>query len=169
MFKTEVIGIDQINAMMARLGRSFSDQEQTRAIKKGLKVVEQRMISGVNSHRKSGDLGRSIHIEKDRNLSRTGAPVIRVGRRLKKFDYRGQGWAAHLLESGTKAHVIKSKTGKMLPIISKGTLVGFAKEINHPGSRAFHTFSNAIDSSQGQALQIVEHEFLKIIDKEVAK
>lgn len=160
-----VNGLESLPQLMTRLGRAYTPKEQERAIKAGLKVTEREMKSNVK--KKSGNLARSIHVEKDRMLSKAGAITIRVGRRKKKKDWMGQGFHAHLIEYGTQAHDIKSKTGQKMPVFAKGGgLVGFTNVIHHPGSQAFHPFSKAIDRTQAQAIHNTEQELIRIIERE---
>jgi hypothetical protein len=152
-----------------RLDRVFSEQEKTKGIKVGLEIVQREMQGNV--HKVTGNLWNSIQIEKDRTLSKFGDPVMRVGRRKKRGDWKGQGWHAHLIESGTKPHIIRSKSGKPMPIFAKGTKgpIAWATEIHHPGSRAFHPFSNAIESVGDRAGDMALEYFGKLVEKEISK
>src|SRR3990167_3753731 len=159
MIKMHVIGIQNYNKLILRLGRAFTDKEQERAIKVGLKVTERDMKMTVP--RKSERLVSSIKTEKDRKLSRTGQVTVRVGRTRKKNSWRGQGYHAHLVEHGTKSHVITAGEGKFLPIYG-----GFGKSVPHPGSRALRPFSKSIDRTKNRVIQNTENELWKIIFKE---
>ena len=168
MYNIQVLGVERINELMTRLGRAFTDKELDRAQRVGLRPTLQEMQHEVRKHNKTEALYSSIAIEKDRQLSKFGKPVTRVGRRIKKGSWKGMGRHAHLLEYGTKPHTIKSKTGKMMPIFAKGSSgpVGYAPEIQHPGSRAFHVFSQAISRSEDRSVQATENELWKVIFKE---
>jgi len=90
-----------------------------------------------------------------------------VGPRRKKNTWNMQGWHAHLIESGTKAHKIKSKSA--MPVFAKGGFTGkFAKTINHPGSTAFKPFQKSIDSTWGTVSLRVSDKVSDIMRGEIS-
>lgn len=61
---------------------------------------------------------------------------------------------AHLVEFGTKAHLITPKLKKMLKFGNRFT--AFAKKVQHPGSREVPFFRNAIRSQRGAVKRLLE-------------
>jgi hypothetical protein len=69
---------------------------------------------------------------------------------------------AHYVEDGTNAHVIRPKNGKSLRFpVGGGAGFGFARVINHPGSKAHPFFFADLDNRMGnmevRALSVLAH------------
>ncbi len=64
-------------------------------------------------------------------------------------DAKYNGWYAHIVEGGSDAHTIKSKTGK---VITAGDDT-YAKKVNHPGTPARPFLRPAFDNKASAALR----------------
>ena len=89
-----------------------------------------------------------------------------VGPRRKRNTWNQKGWHAHIIESGTKPHVITSSKGGM-PIFAGAGKIGYAKKLDHPGTRAIKPFSKAIDISWNQVADDVSDKVAKIMREEI--
>jgi len=124
----------KMNKKLARKAFKYSLQPTKKAMKDNVKI-------------KSGRLWHSIDTTVSGNEIQSGAYAI-VGPRRKRFSWNQQGWAANLVEGGTKPHTIKAGPGKLMPIFTKAGFTGeFAKSIEHKGSKAKKPFRRAIDST----------------------
>ena len=91
-----------------------------------------------------------------------------VGPRRKKNVWNMQGWGAFFIEQGTKPHVIKSGTGKSMPIYStKGFTGHYAKEMFHSGSPAKKPFSKAVSSTWNTVADRVVDKVAGIMREEI--
>jgi len=163
-----VEGIKGFEEMQRKLGRRFMDDEIRKSLKSGLTVVQEQMKMNLSRHDKTGRLMASVNIDKDRMLSRFGSAVYRVGRRLKKGDWKGMAYHAHLVEYGTKARTDYPKRGKKLyvPIYGQGGMVlREVKSRTTKGTKAYMPFNRAIDSTKDRALALAEQGLLKIVEE----
>jgi len=67
------------------------------------------------------------------------------------------GWYAHIVEGGSKAHAINAKTGKMLSI-GNGN---FAGSVNHPGTPARPFLRPAFDNKSRTATSVFTEQLWK--------
>ena len=81
-----------------------------------------------------------------------------------------QGWHSHLIEKGTKPHIIMASPGKMMPIFRKGSSgpVGWAASIDHPGYRGTFPFKRATDSTWEDVAGRTMEKLQDINQKEIA-
>lgn len=84
------------------------------------------------------------------------APGRQVKSFLQAFTFALKRLAphAHLVERGTKAHVIVPKNKKWLKFGNRFT--AFAKSVSHPGSRAQPFFSDAVRSQRNRIKKMLE-------------
>lgn len=68
---------------------------------------------------------------------------------VKSFSWRGPQWrvvvndpVGQYLELGTRAHKIRARNAKVLRFEIGGRVI-YAKEVNHPGTKATHFLANA--------------------------
>lgn len=78
------------------------------------------------------------------------------------FTLRRMAPHAHLVEFGTKPHVITPKKGKMLRF-GRGLNI-FAKKVNHPGSRENPFFRKAIRSQRNAVKRLLESKVKQAFD-----
>jgi hypothetical protein len=91
-----------------------------------------------------------------------------VGPRRKRNVWNMQGWHAHLVEKGTKAHTITAGEGKMMPIFTKAGFTGeYAKTVDHPGSVGTEPFKRSIDSTWGEVGKRVAVKVGELISDEI--
>lgn len=82
-----------------------------------------------------------------------------------KVETRSPSRYAHLIERGTKPHVIKSKTGKLL---SSGSRV-FGRSVNHPGTKGTSFLSRALFGTRSASLAAMQRKLTEGINTEAAK
>lgn len=73
-----------------------------------------------------------------------------VGPRRKRGVWNMQGWAAHLVEEGTKPHDINAGARNSMPLYKAKRFLGFVKRIKHSGTKNnsnLHPFRRAIDAT----------------------
>jgi len=84
----------------------------------------------------SGDYRDSIHA--DRLANRPDAKI--VGNFNKTTDPNATGvfaaWYWHMIEFGTKAHIIKAKNAPMLAFDGRDGRVKYVRQVSHPGTNA---------------------------------
>ncbi|MDH5612216.1 MAG: HK97 gp10 family phage protein [Gammaproteobacteria bacterium] len=76
---------------------------------------------------------------------------------------RAQGYKAHWLEEGTKAHTIKPRKKGGRKALSFGG--GFVKEVNHPGISATHFMGNAYQQTQASVNDNFYQGLSRYLDK----
>ena len=99
-----------------------------------------------NAPSKNGDLRRSI------SYRRTATGFL-VGVGAKYGIY---------VDQGTKAHTIYPRKAKVLAFQKDGKWV-FAKKINHPGTKATHFFTDAVEDGQTYANAEMKRAVAKVI------
>lgn len=113
-----VSGVDRVRAMMARIGPALSDQ----ALSQTAVEVEDYIRAEAGHHQKTGALNSSIY------KKRTGDGGWEIGHDLQRAPH------AVFVLFGTKAHVIRPKTKKVLRWPAGGKFA-FARQVNHPGNK----------------------------------
>ena len=82
------------------------------------------------------------------------------GRQFKNFiqsfayTFKTAAFYAHMVEFGTKPHIIAAKAKKMLKFGRAFT--AFAKKVQHPGSRPIPFFRDAIRTQRGAVKRLLE-------------
>lgn len=91
-----------------------------------------------------------------------------VGPRRKRGVWNQQGWHAHLIEAGTKPHIITAGAGKLMPTFRKSGFTGlFAKKVKHSGTPALRPFQRAIDSTFNRVNDRVVDKVSEIMRSEI--
>lgn len=70
---------------------------------------------------------------------------------------------AHLVEQGTRAHVIRAKNGKDLELFGGKV---FRASVQHPGAQGRHFFGDAVSSSRLRARVVIREGLAALIEKE---
>jgi HK97 gp10 family phage protein len=102
----------------------------------------------------TGKLRKSIVTR--RRKSPRGMAIYGVGSKL---------YYASMVERGTKPHVIKSKSGKIL-LMAKGHPI---YEVHHPGARAKPFLRPAFDENQSRIIEAMRQKGWERINREFAK
>jgi len=163
----DIKGLWQVEVFAKRLPESFSFKELASAYRYALKPTQGAMIQNLPPN-KTGNLAASINISIDRSHSAAGGIMAVVGPQRGK-GWRQQGWHAHLVEAGTKPHTITASPGKVMPVFTKGGLVGFAESIEHPGSKGTYPFRRAVDSTWQDVARLTTDKMFNIMEREIAK
>lgn len=137
-------GIKQFEKNIKALGGKVAKQVVKASLKKGGTVFIKQARS--NLPPQYDTLKRSLKsaFRKPRNQF---YQTLKIGFTTGK-NARYDGWYAHIVEGGSDAHTITSKTGK---IITAGDDV-FARKINHPGTRAYPFLRPAFENKSNAAL-----------------
>jgi len=159
-------GLKAVEVMLNTLPDKLGGKKLREAYKFSLKPTKQAMLSNLGGHEKTGRLKYSI----DTTIG--GTRDIRqmfgvTGPRRKRNVWNQQGWHAHLLESGSKPHTITAGPGKMMPIFGPSGLVGFAKSIEHQGTRDYKVFSKAMDSTWMFVADKISDKVAQIMREEI--
>ena len=140
-------GMKALEVMSNTLPDRLGGQKLRNAYKFALKPTLDEMRNNLDSHVKTGALWESVGISVTSKAT-LGQVAGVVGPRRKKNTFNMAGWGAFLIEVGVKPHVIKSETGKSMPIYStKGFTGRYAKEMFHSGSPGYKPFQKGIDST----------------------
>lgn len=97
-------------------------------------------------------LESTLYLEREiarRMRKRTGAASASVmGRRVSEFVGHVASSLGYvtILEEGSRPHVIRPRSAKVLAFPSGGRTV-FARSVNHPGTRGYHAFRDGVASS----------------------
>lgn len=140
MSSTQVKGLAELKAALLQLPEKIERNIMRGAIRAGLKVTKERAQQLI--HPVSGDLANSVRVG---TKTKGGAVIGTVTAGASKKDKRP--YYAHMVEFGTKRHVIKARRGKLLAI-------GVAK-VDHPGARPHPFMRPALDATQAQVLDAV--------------
>lgn len=156
-------GVKAIEEMTKVLPTKIANQKMREAIRFSLTPLRNDMRSKLP--RKTGKLWFATDI-----TIGTGSKLEDfygvVGPRRKKGIWNQQGWHAHLIEKGTKRHVIKSKNGSM-PVYSRGKLVGYFKEIEVKGIKGRFPYKSSIDSNYGTVGKAFSDKVSDILVQEI--
>lgn len=93
----------------------------------------------LEAHRRSGQMIRATG---GRVFRTTAGRIIRVWNDTKQ---------ARFIESGTKRHIIRARNAKVLRFIGRNGAPVFRRWVLHPGTLAFHLFSQSRDDAGGYA------------------
>lgn len=104
---------------------------------------------------RSAIVARSLPIRPDRQI---GA-LVKVNY-SRKTDAPTAPYA-HLVEFGTKPHIIKAKNGKYL--VFNGT---FRRQVQHPGAKAQPFFKPAVRAKTSEARQYILENVARLIEQE---
>lgn len=150
----QVQGFEQIDKILAALGKSMGTKVVRKAIRDGAKPLLQTAKANASHADVTGNLSRSLGFQTDKKdgYSEVMGPRRGSGKNAK-------GWHAHLVENGTAPHLIRPKKGTMLKI--GGRLV---KEARHPGSKAQPFLRPAWDSQNQIVVQRVGENLQKILE-----
>lgn len=116
--RSEVLGVRELDTFMETLPGKIQKNVQRTALRAGAKVVLDEVKQRIPVA--SGDLLRSARIT-SRAQGATTSASVKVGNSV--------AWYAHLVEFGTRPHVIAAPPGSALNV--NGTIT---KRVDHPGT-----------------------------------
>ncbi|MDR7331762.1 HK97-gp10 family putative phage morphogenesis protein [Roseateles asaccharophilus] len=138
MSETKVKGLAELKAALAQLPEKIERNIMRGAIRAGLKPLKEQAAANIRSV--SGQLADSVRVG---TKTKKGAVIGTVTAGVSKKNKRP--YYAHMVEFGTKRHIIKARRGKLLAI-------GVAK-VDHPGARPKPFMRPALDATQAQVLE----------------
>lgn len=100
---------------------------------------------------------KRLLIKRQKSYSRDGVFTVFMGARWP------EGAHGHLVEAGTKPHLI---TGKLL-VSRRGTI--FGRQVQHPGARGRHFLRKSLFRNQAKVFRILSYELNLGIQREAAK
>jgi hypothetical protein len=158
-------GMKAVEVMMNTLPDKLGGKKLREAYKFSLKPTKEKMLTNIPPD-KTGRLKYSIDTTIGGTKELTEMFAV-VGPRRKRNVWNQQGWHAHLVEAGTKAHTIKAGPGKMMPVFGKSGFVGFAKSIEHKGARGTFPFRKAMDVTWPEVAGKVSEKVAQIMREEI--
>lgn len=171
-FRVSWKGIEKIEAMQKRLGRAFTEREQSQAIRYSLVSMRKEMRDNIDKQR-TGNLWYATDITiKKAGVTNTGGGVAItvdgiVGPRRARYKWNQQGHHAYVYELGSKPHTIRSRYGTPMPVYRKGKLLGVFDAITHSGSKGRYPFSRAIKSRTPEVSRRLVQKFGMILRKNI--
>jgi HK97 gp10 family phage protein len=147
-----VKGLAELEKVLATLPVKM----ETKILRGGLRASAAVFLTEVRARvpMKSGELAKSLRISTTLRRGVVSAKVV-VGNKKKRVFY------AHMVEGGTKPHVIRARPGKFLRVFG-GV---FAKRINHPGSRARPFMRPAFEAGVTGALDALSAYIRRRLDQ----
>jgi hypothetical protein len=159
-------GLRAIEKIADILPSRLAGKKISAAYRYALTPTKQAMLMRIPRD-KTGRLKHSIAITIKTNADLNQMYGV-VGPRRRKNTWNMQGWHAHLIEKGTKAHTITAGEGKMMPVFTKAGFTGeYAKSIDHPGSTGSEPFKRSIDSTWRDVGQKVANKVGELMAKEI--
>jgi HK97 gp10 family phage protein len=141
MANVQMTGMAELAETLKEFPVKLEVQVMASALRGGAKVVQQQAISNVPV--RSGDLRDSIKIKRRTN-KKSGFLNLQVTAGNKK------AWYAHIVEFGSKAHVIRASKQKSLLISTV-----LREVVHHPGSSPSGFMRRAFDQTANGAIQEV--------------
>ena len=159
-------GIKAIEKIADILPSRLAGKKISTAYRYALKPTKDAMLMRIPRD-KTGRLKHSIAITIKQNQDLNQMFGV-VGPRRKRNVWNMQGWHAHLVEKGTKAHTITAAEGRMMPVFTKAGFTGnYAKSIDHPGARGTEPFKRSIDSTWSLVGKRVADKVSELMAKEI--
>ncbi len=161
-FTIKTYGFDELHNALKYLPEEIQTKCVEQALRKGGKEIVN--AAKANVHSQSGALAKSISLRTDKKalnctvwLGPFGKTVSmgKSGKMVKPF-------YAHMIEWGTKSHIIKSKKGKALLLPTGGHPV---YKVDHPGFGEQRPFTRAFDEKRTAFLW----QFGDYVDKFIKK
>jgi len=154
---TKLIGFDDLNFYL----NNFADKVEKRILKTSLSAgaIVIKKQAKKNAPRRTGTLRKAI---KHKRLKGNRASVRIFVDRGKKS--KNDGWYAHIIEGGARAH-------KILPRKGKGISIGgrVLTETDHPGIKARPFMKPAFESKYKEAIISAGKRLRVLIEKELSK
>ena len=151
-FSIKINGLDDLIKDAEQVGRDMPKKLKQAMVASTTMVQNAAKKKRIGSFKnQTGDLRRSI--------------ARRVEGAHRGIVFTDMKYAPYV-EFGTKPHVIRPKTKKMLAFRVGGKMV-FARKVNHPGTRAYNYMKDAFNESTPKITKIYDQLALKVV-KELA-
>lgn len=157
MSENKFIGFEDLEFYL----KTFAPRIEKRILKTSLSAgaIVIKKEAKKNAPRKTGTLRKAI---KHKRL-KSHVPTVRIfvdkGNKAKN-----DGWYAHIIEGGAKAHKITPRRGKGLSIGDR-----VVKEIDHPGITAKPFMEPSFNSKYKEAIKAIGKSMAELIEKEISK
>lgn len=157
-------GIQEAGRTLDRIGVAINGPEARAVIMRGAVVmrneVERQAPVGMDS-KKPRTLRRAVvALPLPIRSGQPAGAIVKVNYSAKLAGVPAAPHA-HLVESGTKAHIIRAKSGKTL-VLFGGKV--FRESVQHPGARANPFFARGTGSTRSQARQVILAGYVKLIE-----
>ena len=165
-------GLKAIGVMMDTLPDKIAGKRLRESYRYALKPTKDAMLNNIPSDR-TGRLKYSI----DTTIG--GGQQLKemfgvIGPRRKRNVWNMQGWHAHIIEDGTKAHKIPKGRltsvfgAKKMPVWTKAGFTGqYVRQLSHGGSRGYKPFRKALDGSWTKVADRVSDKVAEIMRIEI--
>ena len=149
-FSIKINGLDDLIKDANRVGRDMPQKLRQAMIASttGVQNAAKKKRPG-SFKNQTGDLRRSI----SRRVEGAHKGVVFTDMKYAPY-----------VEFGTKPHVIRPKTKKMLAFRVGGKMV-FARKVNHPGTRAYNYMRDAFEESKPKVTKIYDRLALEVVRK----
>lgn len=153
-YETAIQGLTEIREKLAKLESEMVKNINRKAIRAGAAVVRKRAIKNLPIQHRKGKIG----IGQNRRNLKKNLITFKVG----PFE---KHWPLIFYEYGAKPHDITAKKKKAIPIPFEGQRWGaplieyFATRVEHPGQKATHFLSRAIDEGADEALDRIGKKY----------
>ena len=147
MTDIKVKGLAELQKFLDQLPAKMEANVLRGSLRSGAKVIANAAKSNVTSV--SGELAKSIRVStRTKKSDGKVSASVKTGSRAAFY--------AHMIEFGTRPHVIKAKDKKVLRI--EGRFAG--KEVKHPGAKPKPFMRPALDTQSGAAI-VAAGEYIK--------
>lgn len=147
MTTVNIKGLAELEKALAELPDKLERNVVRGGLRAAAKVVADEAMRNVPVHR--AELRDTIRFDVNKDKLLGLVAHVRAGPRkaTKRKPADKRGWYAHMVEQGTKAHIIRAKKGKTLAIGG-----GLLKQVDHPGATAKPFMRPAFDSKAAAAV-----------------
>lgn len=147
-FSIKINGLDDLIKDANRVGKGMPNKLKQAMVVATTSVQNDAKKKRVGSFKnQTGDLRRSI----SRRVEGAHKGIVFTDMKYAPF-----------VEFGTKPHVIRPKTKKMLAFKIGGKMV-FARKVNHPGTRAYNYMKDAFEENKPKVTKIYDRLALEVV------
>lgn len=132
-------GLRELDQVLQQFPEKYRKNVMRGAMRAGMNVVKPDAQSRIRN--RSGLLAKGLRVSTKVQGSRVLSRLRATGRHRS---------IAHLVEYGTKAHIIRPRKGKFLYFGGR-----FLTQIQHPGARPYPFMRPALDKNKGTAVMAV--------------
>lgn len=147
-------GLKELDAALAALPREIAKVVALKALAEAAEPMLQEVRATADFVDRKGDLRKSVKATRLNRVKR-GTFQLRVGPTAPH---------AHLVEHGTKAHLVSAKEGSVLAALNR--ILGH--EVMHPGAKAKPFFRPVWDRRVRSMLESLKGKFWTELDKAAA-
>ena len=159
MSAIKIEGADELEKFLQTFPEKVERKLLRQALSSGGTVI--KTAAKARAPRKSGTLRKAIAVR--RVPRRLAVEVyVRAGRSEKN-----DGWYAHIIERGAKAHTIVPYKNRKKVLADGGKV--FGKRVRHPGVRARPFMAPAINAAARQAVEKIGERLSVLIEREVKR